>query len=143
MIDVNSSDQKNLAQDQGSLPRIIKSSQIVAGAIVPRNLTPMLNPQSGDMFYSNGTVFKQLPAGTNGQNLTNLNGVPQWSNTITGSTGSFAALNITSANASGATGTTASLGPTGALDGGPATATQNGWAVIYVAGVKCWIPVWR
>ena len=142
-MDPNSSDQNNLAQDQGNLPRIIKSSQIVAGAIVPRNLVPMLTPNLGDMFYSSGTVFRQLPAGTNGQTLIFQRGVPQWSNTVTGSTGSFAALQITSQNVTGATGGTATLGPTGALDGGPTTTTQNGWAVVYVGGVKCWVPVWR
>ncbi len=68
--------------------------------------------------------------------------VSTFNGTVTGPTGSFAVLQITSANASGATGTTAALGPTGALDGGPTTAAQNGWAVLYVAGVKCWVPVW-
>ncbi len=130
-------------QNNSNLSIIIKGGQIKPGVIDPRHLVVPKTPANGDMFYSNGTTFQKLSAGTNGQVLVNSNGVPLWSNTVTGSTGSFAALQITSANVTGATGGTAALGPVGALDGGPGTTAQNGWAVLYVAGVKCWVPVWQ
>ena len=63
--------------------------------------------------------------------------------TVTGPTGSFNAVNIQQAIITGSSASVAILGTAGASGGGPTTSQQNGWAVIYVAGVKCWIPVWQ
>ncbi len=62
---------------------------------------------------------------------------------VTGPTGSFNGLNIQQAIITGSSASVAILGTAGASGGGPTTSQQNGWAVIYVAGVKCWIPVWQ
>jgi len=64
------------------------------------------------------------------------------SGNATGATGSFNMLNITAVAVTGPTGATATIGVIGALDGGPTTVAQNGWATIYVGGVKCWVPIW-
>jgi hypothetical protein len=133
--------QNQIDQVSGT-PVISFSHQVKPGVILPRALVVPTSPKLGDTFYSDGTRFKTLGAGTDGQVMVNKSGVPAWGNSVTGSTGSFAALQITSAQVSGSTGTTASLGPAGASGGGPTTATQKGWTVIYVAGVKCWVPVW-
>ncbi len=64
-------------------------------------------------------------------------------NTATGPTGSFNALNIQTAIITGSSASVAIIGTAGASGGGPTTSQMNGWAVVYVAGVKCWIPVWQ
>lgn len=138
----NNDNQDQVDKTSGT-PVISFSHQIKPGVILPRNLVVPTTPKNGDSFYSDGTRFKTLSAGTDGQSLVNKSGVPAWSNTITGSTGSFQTLQITSANASGGTGATATPAAVGASAGGPSTAAQKGWAVIYVAGVKCWVPVWQ
>ncbi len=61
---------------------------------------------------------------------------------VTGPTGSFGNVNIQAAEITGASASVAILGTAGALAGGPTTSQQDGWAIIYVAGVKKWIPVW-
>ena len=63
--------------------------------------------------------------------------------TVTGPTGSFNAVNIQQAIITGSSASVAILGTAGASGGGPTTSQMNGWAVVYVAGVKCWIPVWQ
>ena len=65
------------------------------------------------------------------------------SGSTTGPTGSFNNLNIQQSIITGSSASVAILGTAGASGGGPTTSQQNGWAVIYVAGVKCWIPVWQ
>jgi hypothetical protein len=62
---------------------------------------------------------------------------------VTGPTGSFNVVNIQQAGIVGSTGSAAVLGTAGALGGGPATAAQTGWTIVYVAGVKSWVPYWR
>lgn len=62
---------------------------------------------------------------------------------VTGPTGSFAAVNIQTAEITGLTGSAAILGTAGASGGGPTAAQQDGWMVGYVAGVKVWIPIWK
>lgn len=47
------------------------------------------------------------------------------------------------AEISGATGTTATLTTTGAAAGGPATAAQDGWLKVKIAGTQVWVPVWK
>jgi len=64
------------------------------------------------------------------------------SGNATGPTGSFGNINIQAAEITGASASVAIIGTAGALAGGPTTSQQDGWAVIYVAGVKKWIPVW-
>lgn len=66
----------------------------------------------------------------------------QFSGNVTGPTGSFNGLNIQQAEIVGSSASVAILGTAGASGGGPTTSQQDGWAVIYVAGVKKWIPVW-
>ena len=62
---------------------------------------------------------------------------------VTGPTGSFSVLNIQPAIITGSSASVAILGTAGASGGGPTTSQMNGWAIVYVAGVKCWIPVWQ
>lgn len=64
--------------------------------------------------------------------------------TVTGTTGSFSAFQVTTAAAStGGTGSTATLATAGALAGGPAAAgLQSGWLKIYVAGSAVFVPTW-
>jgi hypothetical protein len=62
---------------------------------------------------------------------------------VTGPTGSFNGLNIQQSIITGSSASVAILGTAGASGGGPTTSQMNGWAVVYVAGVKCWIPVWQ
>ncbi len=64
-------------------------------------------------------------------------------NTITGPTGSFASVNIQGAGIQGSTGSAALLGTAGASGGGPAAAQMQGWTVVYVAGVKSFVPYWQ
>ena len=65
------------------------------------------------------------------------------SGSVTGPTGSFNALNIQTAAVVGQTGATALPPAVGASGGGPTTAQSTGWTVVYVAGVKSWIPYWQ
>lgn len=65
------------------------------------------------------------------------------SGNVTGPTGSFNAINIQTSIITGSTASVAILGTAGASGGGPTTSQMNGWAIVYVAGVKCWIPVWQ
>lgn len=67
----------------------------------------------------------------------------QLSGSVTGPTGSFNVVNVQTAEIVGSTGSAAILGTAGASGGGPTAAQQDGWTVIYVAGVKCWIPIWK
>lgn len=54
-------------------------AQVKPGVIDPRHLVPPLTPKNGDMFYSNGTIFKKLAPGTAGQILTTTaGGAPSW-----------------------------------------------------------------
>ena len=64
------------------------------------------------------------------------------SGSVTGPTGSFNAVNIQQATIVGSSASVAILGTAGASGGGPTTSQQQGWAVVYVAGVKSWVPVW-
>lgn len=92
-----------------SLPQIIKSSQIKPGVVDPRALAVPVNPQLGDIFYSDGTKFKKLALGTSGQALIVSNGEPTWGSGVgvTGPTGP--ATGVT-----GPQGVTGPTGPTGA-----------------------------
>ena len=63
--------------------------------------------------------------------------------TVTGPTGSFNVVNVQQAGILASTGGAALLGTAGASGGGPTTAQMTGWTVIYVAGVKSWVPYWR
>ncbi len=65
------------------------------------------------------------------------------SGSTTGPTGSYANVNLQQTIIAGSTGSAAILATAGASGGGPATPNAQGWAVIYVNGVKCWIPVWQ
>lgn len=67
----------------------------------------------------------------------------QLTGSVTGPTGSFNVVNIQQAGIVGSTGSAAVLGTAGASGGGPATAAAQGWTVIYVAGVKSWVPYWQ
>lgn len=65
---------------------------------------------------------------------------------VTGPTGSFATVNVTTAEvtATAGTGGTATMTSTvGAAAGGPASVNQHGWVKIKVAGVSCWVPEWQ
>ena len=66
-----------------------------------------------------------------------------YSGSVTGPTGSFNVVNVQQAIITGSTASVAILGTAGASGGGPTTSQMNGWAVVYVAGVKCWVPVWQ
>lgn len=86
-------------------------------------------------------------AGLNTNRAVNLSGFQVTtgglgSGNVTGPTGSFNAVNIQQAEITGSSASVAILGTAGASGGGPTTSQQDGWAVIYVAGVKKWIPVW-
>ncbi len=72
----------------------------------------------------------------------NATGAP-FSGSVTGPTGSFNGLNIQQAIITGSSASVAIIGTAGASGGGPTTSQMNGWAVVYVAGVKCWVPVWQ
>ncbi len=65
------------------------------------------------------------------------------SGNATGPTGSFANLNVQTAEITGASASVAILGTAGALAGGPTTSQQDGWMIAYIAGVKVFIPVWK
>jgi hypothetical protein len=88
-----------------SLPQIINPNQLKPGTVTPRALVPPINPQLGDIFYSDGTRFKQLGIGASGQALIVSNGEPIWGSGVgvTGPTGP----------GTGATGPKGSTGPTG------------------------------
>jgi hypothetical protein len=62
---------------------------------------------------------------------------------VTGPTGSFTVVNVTTAEVTGATGTTATIGLTGAAAGGPTTAAQDGWMKMTISGTQVWVPVWK
>lgn len=65
----------------------------------------------------------------------------------TGPTGSFTAVNVTTAEitATAGTGGTAvfTAATVGAAAGGPASTTQHGWVKIFVAGTACYVPEWQ
>lgn len=101
----------------------------------PNNVTPgyyyytgsfwyrITNPgnAAGDMQYWNGSQWVNIPAGTNGTQLTLCNGVPQW-----GPCGAGPTLpTVTTTAASAITATTASSGGNVTADGG-ATVTARG-----------------
>ncbi len=83
-----------------------------------------------------------LTLGVGNTIIANATGAP-FVGSVTGPTGSFGGLNIQSAIITGSTASVAIIGTAGASGGGPTTSQMNGWAIIYVAGVKCWIPVWQ
>lgn len=89
--------------------------------------------------------FSGFQVDTSG-NVTNPGTITSTS-TVTGPTGSFAIVNVTTAevNATAGTGGTAvfSAATVGAAAGGPAATTQHGWVKINVAGVACWVPEWQ
>ena len=64
--------------------------------------------------------------------------------TVTGPTGSFGVLQVTTAASStGGTGASASLvSNVGAAAGGPATGAQSGWMKVTIAGSQYYVPVW-
>ena len=62
---------------------------------------------------------------------------------VTGPTGSFANVNVQQTIIAGSTGSAAIIATAGASGGGPTTPNAQGWVVVYVSGVKCWIPVWQ
>lgn len=70
-----------------------------------------------------------------------------FAHTATGPTGSFAIVNVTTAEitATAGTGGTAvfTAATVGAAAGGPAATTQHGWVKINVAGVACFVPEWQ
>lgn len=75
--------------------------------------------------------------------ITATGGITNAGGAVTGPTGSFANLNVTTAEVTGATGTTATLIPVGAAAGGPTTTAQDGWMKMKIAGTQVWVPVWK
>lgn len=113
-----------------------------AGQFKLENLLPGLNGQSiGSNLNSidlSGVTTLTLPTVTS-FTATTLTA----SAVATASTGSFANLNVTTAEVTGATGTTATIGLTGGAAGGPATAAQDGWMKVKIAGTQVYVPVWK
>ena len=89
---------------------------------------------------NNAVNFSGFQVSTGGNASVPTSGA--FSGNSTGPTASMNMLNITAVAVTGPTGASALTGLIGALDGGPATVAQNGWATIYVGGVKCWVPIW-
>jgi len=59
-------------------PFLINQAQIPHGEIKPLHLAATDTVANGDMYYSDGTNFVRLPAGSNGQVVTLANGVPSY-----------------------------------------------------------------
>lgn len=104
----NTIDNQNTTVDKTAeaTPIISFGSQIKPAVIDPRHLVVPIAPKLGDMFYSDGTVFKKLALGNNGQFLTVTGKTPVWGAGITGPTGP-------GTGATGPIGTTGPTGPTG------------------------------
>jgi len=57
---------------------LVSQNAIIPGSIKPRHLVPGLT-HDGDMYYSKGSNFGRISAGTTGDLFTIIDGVPQWS----------------------------------------------------------------
>lgn len=79
----------NISQETDTTLVISKGSQIKPGVIDPRHLVVPTTPHLGDIFYSNGTTFKILPPGSNGQVLALSSGIPAWTTTAVVPTNQF------------------------------------------------------
>lgn len=55
---------------------LISSNQIQPGTITPLMLAATPTVANGDTYYSNGTTFERLPAGSEGSIQTIINGIP-------------------------------------------------------------------
>lgn len=62
-----------------AIPQMIHQSMIPNGEIKPRHLAATSTMTKGDLYYSDGTNFVRIPAGTNGQTLKMVGGIPTWS----------------------------------------------------------------
>lgn len=77
-MDTNNSDSSNTnTTDSFTAQRRIFQQDIIPSAVKPRHLvvSPLVN---GDLYYSNGTDFVNLPVGAPGTVLTSQAGVPTW-----------------------------------------------------------------
>jgi|ERR1700722_10484754 len=67
-----------LPSSQNTQGYLLNGNQVPNGMITPLMLAATATIANGDTYYSNGSVFVRLPAGTEGQVATITSGVPSW-----------------------------------------------------------------
>ena len=90
-------DSSNNSNSQSSSGGMLQDSQFISGIIKPRMLAASPTMAAGDTYFVNAQgIFQRLPAGTAGQVLEVVNGIPTWT---TSSGGNATTLNGYPANA--------------------------------------------